>query len=444
MSQLGKLLDKMKMEQSHGMSNPYKKGSTLYGEFEKRRETAKSTGSLLNQFSPQETQSLSGAGKIKPTAGTRSQSDSTMGQQVVSGGQNMYGFDRPDTYLMRDGKNNLLEPFKETVGESTAKLREYGNTFGSDVDGRAKVGMGDAYGKLKQNAMGTGDMEEIAIARQQANNQSLTDAGKLNRQNANNMLAMQSQMAMRGGLGGGASERMARGSMRNQLMGQQGIASQNRDANLNLSLQNANMRQSLLQDVGRVEQGNQQYNANAFTNNQNRQLDALNRASGVEQDVQRSNIGALRGDVDKQNMAAHNLYGEDMALYGAKMTADGQVKAAKKSGGGGCCFIFLEARYGNGTMDEVVRRFRDEHMTDKNKRGYYKMSEVLVPLMRKHKLVKLVVRALMTDPMVSYGKAYYGANKLGFIFKPVVKFWLNTFDFLGTDHEFVRENGETV
>ena len=35
----------------------------------------------------------------------------------------------------------------------------------------------------------------------------------------------------------------------------------------------------------------------------------------------------------------------------------------------------LEARYGDGTMDEVVRRYRDEHMTDRNRRGYYKVAE---------------------------------------------------------------------
>lgn len=112
--------------------------------------------------------------------------------------------------------------------------------------------------------------------------------------------------------------------------------------------------------------------------------------------------------------------------------------------GGLCCFIFLEARYGDGTMDYVVRRFRDENMTDRNRRGYYKLAEVLVPLMRKYKICKFLVRTLMTDPMVYYGKYYYGENKLGWIAKPITSFWLRLFNYLGGNHPFVRENGEIV
>jgi hypothetical protein len=110
----------------------------------------------------------------------------------------------------------------------------------------------------------------------------------------------------------------------------------------------------------------------------------------------------------------------------------------------GCCFMFLEARYGNGVLDRVVRRYRDEMMTDKNRRGYYKLSEVLVPLMRKYRLVKFAVRVFMTDPLVSYGKYYYGEGRIGVIFKPIHNFWMATFNYLGRDHAFIRENGEVV
>ncbi len=63
---------------------------------------------------------------------------------------------------------------------------------------------------------------------------------------------------------------------------------------------------------------------------------------------------------------------------------------------------------------------------------------------RKYRLVKLMVRLTMTDPMVHYGKYYYGFNKWGWIFKPLCKFWLRTFHYLGGEHPFVRENGEIV
>ena len=113
-------------------------------------------------------------------------------------------------------------------------------------------------------------------------------------------------------------------------------------------------------------------------------------------------------------------------------------------GGAGCCFIMLEARYGDGTMDRVVRRYRDEKVTEKNKRGYYKLAEVFVPLMRKSKLFSFFVVKTFADPAVCYAKWYYGENKWGWIFKPLEKFWMKLFDTLGTDTKFIRENGETV
>jgi hypothetical protein len=113
-------------------------------------------------------------------------------------------------------------------------------------------------------------------------------------------------------------------------------------------------------------------------------------------------------------------------------------------GGGGCCFIMLEARYGNGTMDEVVRRYRDEYMTDRNRRGYYRMAEVLVPLMRKSKTFKWIITKTFADPLVSYGKYYYGQNKHGVIYSPLKNFWMKVFDVVGGDTKFIRENGEVV
>ena len=125
-----------------------------------------------------------------------------------------------------------------------------------------------------------------------------------------------------------------------------------------------------------------------------------------------------------------------------------QGRASQPSGGGGggglCCFIMLEARYGNGVMDEVVRRYRDEHVTPRNRRGYYKLAEVFVPLMRKSKLFKLAVSKLFADPLVSFAKWYYGQNRHGWMFKPVERFWMNVFDLLGEDVPFIRENGEVV
>ena len=114
------------------------------------------------------------------------------------------------------------------------------------------------------------------------------------------------------------------------------------------------------------------------------------------------------------------------------------------TGGSKCCFIMLEALYGNGIMDSVVRRYRDEYITDKNKRGYYKLAEVLVPLMREYSLAKLLVRLTFASPLVHYAKWYYGYNSWGWVFTPIKNIWMKIFNILGKDTEFIRENGEII
>jgi Fe-S cluster assembly iron-binding protein IscA len=148
------------------------------------------------------------------------------------------------------------------------------------------------------------------------------------------------------------------------------------------------------------------------------------------------------------NLVVHN---KGIAASNAGTCSTGSSASCSASGGGGgggggggCCFIMLEARYGNGTMDSVVRRYRDEKMTDRNRRGYYRLAEVLVPLMRESRVFKFLVTKTFADPLVCYGKYYYGENRWGWIFKPVERFWMRVFDVVGGNTEFIRENGETV
>lgn len=312
----------------------------------------------------QEVYNLSDVGKVNTTSS---------GQQYVNGGMNMYGFKRPDQYLMRGENNEILDPFKETVGDSYNQLKNSVGTVGSDVDSRAKVSMGDSYNKLKEQANGTGDLEGTAFARQQANNQTLKDIGRLGTQTQGNLNNQMSQMSMRGGVSAGSSERMARNAGREQMNAQQNIMAQNRDTNVNLSMKNAETRNAMLQDVGRVENDQTQYNANAYNNNLNRQLDTLTKVGQVEQGVQQSNIGAARDDLDKQNLGSQNLYGEDMQLYGAKLTADAQKKAASSGGGG--CFITTACVDVMGMKDdcwvlETARGFRDTYMVAEPDRAF--------------------------------------------------------------------------
>jgi hypothetical protein len=64
--------------------------------------------------------------------------------------------------------------------------------------------------------------------------------------------------------------------------------------------------------------------------------------------------------------------------------------------------------------------------------------------MRKSKAAKWIVAKTFADPLVCYGKWYYGENKYGWIFKPVERFWMGVFDTVGGEVQFIRENGEVV
>lgn len=153
--------------------------------------------------------------------------------------------------------------------------------------------------------------------------------------------------------------------------------------------------------------------------------------------------------------------------YGAGGAGQEQAKAKDTSGMagagaalgcllGGCCFLFRHARHRDGTEDWVIREYRDSMTTTQQMRGYYKMSEFLCPLMDRHAWIRYAVKWLICDPLVAYGKWFYRdheyyadkkkglGHKLGWLFAPVKKFWLKTWEHLGDEFEYIRWNGEIV
>ena len=105
----------------------------------------------------------------------------------------------------------------------------------------------------------------------------------------------------------------------------------------------------------------------------------------------------------------------------------------------------MQERYGKQVLDEVCRRYRDEQMTIRNKRGYYKFSEGLIPWTNKYSILKWLMCQFMMDPLVSYGKWHYGMNQHGFIFYPIKKLWFWIFNRIAGDQVlFRRKNGEYI
>ncbi len=109
--------------------------------------------------------------------------------------------------------------------------------------------------------------------------------------------------------------------------------------------------------------------------------------------------------------------------------------------GQNCCFIFIAA---HGFLHPVVRLYRDEHLTIRNRRGYYWLADRLVPWMKRSPCARALVKWLMVAPMTEYGKFHYHVSRVGWIFWPVTKAWLATFTLLGLRPPYRRANSEEV
>lgn len=294
---------------------------------------------------------------------------------------------------------NMTRLFKEQQDRARADLM---GVLAERPDYKTVIGSPE-WQKMTSYAFGTEEDPGFAMQRQrEAGN--LSDALQQSTVGqAGQQANAYSQLAMNGGLSSGARERIAGGGAVSGLLARQGLRGQNAKN---------------LMDIGIAEEG-QRFGAK----------------QGVLQ-------GQMTDATNANNYAQQNWQTRANTIAGLSQ-AEGQQTAAlatRQKDNGMCCFIFMEAD----ALSPVVRRYRDEHMTTLNRRGYYKLSEVLVPAMRASRLVKLAVKLTMTAPLASYGNYHYNKKGIGFIFKPLKNFWMRAFDFLGGEHEFKRDNGEIV
>ena len=104
----------------------------------------------------------------------------------------------------------------------------------------------------------------------------------------------------------------------------------------------------------------------------------------------------------------------------------------------------MKQRYSDQDLKNM-RRYRDEQMTTRNKRGYYKFSEGLIPWTKKYLALKWFMCQVFMDPLVSYIRWFYGWNQHGFIFYPIKKLWFWIFNRIAGDQVlFRRKNGEYI
>ena len=145
--------------------------------------------------------------------------------------------------------------------------------------------------------------------------QLLGSAGKLAAQSAR---TAQSNLAMRGGLRSGASERMARQGALEQALAQQKVRGEGALTRAGFDVEGEKMRQNMLGTLASAEQGYAGYQTGA------NQWNALQAAEADKwQREQQIAEGIRKGDYDKYK------FGEEAKMYGAGKTAD----AIARSGG---------------------------------------------------------------------------------------------------------------
>jgi hypothetical protein len=163
---------------------------------------------------------------------------------------------------------------------------------------------GEAVQALKQQAFAQGDSPWAQLQNQKL---ALEQSGLMDSAAKQQMQAAaqnQAQLAMTGGLSGGARERMARMGARDLMMARQGISRQGAMGRMGIQEQDLARKESLL---------------GTFAN--------------AEQRAQEMNLGSLKEDINRKAMFESGRYGEQMKAWAAKQSADAQRAAASKSGG---------------------------------------------------------------------------------------------------------------
>ena len=95
-----------------------------------------------------------------------------------------------------------------------------------------------------------------------------------------------------------------------------------------------------------------------------------------------------------------------------------------------CCFIF----YANGKGEDlpwVIEIARQELWTKRRERGYKRMSRLLVPLMKRFRLVNELVGLVLVRPAIRYCQWLYGDKPFKTLAAAVSYFWLGLWSVVG-------------
>lgn len=152
---------------------------------------------------------------------------------------------------------------------------------------------------------------------------------------------------------------------------------------------------------------------------------------------QRAVAGAGEGAVSTMAKVPQEMWqkaAEYLTTYSMQAPAVGQVgKSSEKSFGGGICSCHNLRTLDEGELEESLREFRDAHFDPYGllERGYKRMAEWFVPLVKGSSLIKMLGRMFMLFPLSSVSGWVKGENKFGWLYLPFAYFWISFWKLYG-------------
>jgi hypothetical protein len=187
-----------------------------------------------------------------------------------------------------------------------------------------------ALQELRNRAMGTGPSTWATLLKDQNDLESRFAQDKLKQQGMSDLALSQSQLAMRGGLQGGAAERLASQNTKNIAMQRHQLLQDQMKQRLGIGIEDERQRTGILQALPGMELGYGQAKADVgFRNSENATKTAFqNRQNQLMAD--QYNIGNTLRDIQGRNAYNQGSYAEQMKAWAANKQADATAAAGNK------------------------------------------------------------------------------------------------------------------
>jgi hypothetical protein len=106
-----------------------------------------------------------------------------------------------------------------------------------------------------------------------------------------------------------------------------------------------------------------------------------------------------------------------------------------ESAGGGC--IVCTAI--DGIPHPAIRLYRDDRLSDRALRGYYRLADATIPYLTRA-CPRFLARILFVRPLTSYAKSFYGYGRPGLLFFPLAFLWRSVLHIAGRRAPYKRRH----